>query len=67
MSKKKQDTYAVSAKLVLYIDLEIGAGSLEEAVSAARDLKVQDFVEIHGDFIDSECPQITGVYLRDVS
>lgn len=60
----KNKSYTVNAKLVdFWVDAEILAASLEDAVQKANALEVEDFVEIHGDWIDGHM-KIIGVIER---
>ena len=61
MNKDRQKDYTVQAKLDLVVSINISARSLEEALEKSKQLKVQDFVDILGDYIDGEM-EITGMY-----
>lgn len=61
MSKPKLETYYVEGRIGLCIGLDVSAKSLDEAHEKAKALKLNDFVEIHGDHNDSNFA-ITGVF-----
>ena len=60
MSKPRPQTFQVWADIKTTTTLPVQATSLEEALTKARELKTIDFIEIHGEHIDSEL-EITGV------
>lgn len=60
MATKKRN-YQITAKLELQVDIEVFAASLEEALAQSNDLKVSDFVEFKGDYIDGGM-RISAVY-----
>ncbi len=49
----KKKRYTANAKLMdFWVGIEILAESLEDAVRQAKELEVEDFVKIHGDWVD---------------
>lgn len=57
----KKQRYLVNAKFLdFWVDLEVLAESLDDATEQAKELTVEDFVTIHGDWIDGQM-QIIGV------
>jgi hypothetical protein len=61
MTKNKLKQFTVSAKLDLLVSVEVTARSLDEALEKSKSLKVQDFVDVDGDYLDGEM-EITGIY-----
>jgi len=61
MAKKNLDTFHVYATVVVDTSIEIKAETLEDALNKARDLKIDNFVDILGEHNDSGF-KITGVY-----
>lgn len=58
---KKNKTFMVYAKVRVDTGLPITAESMEDALEKARQLKIDSFVDIHGEHNDSEV-EITGVW-----
>jgi len=58
--KNKTEIYLVSARIVLETNVEVSAESLEDALQQSGSLKIDDFITINGDHIDSKT-EITGV------
>lgn len=48
----KQQSYDVTARLVLLVTIPIKAVSYEDAVTEAQELRETDFVTIKGEFLD---------------
>lgn len=61
---KKVYTYGVWAKTSHLTNIEIKADSLEDAVAKAKELKEEDFVEVHGEYVDGSF-EIRGVLRND--
>jgi len=58
-------TYSVSARIVLHVDLQVDAKDIQFALDKGRELKLDDFVKIKGEHIDSSGPDIIGVYSQE--
>ena len=58
-------TYSVSIKIVLQIDLQVEAQSIQLALDKGHDLKLEDFIKIKGSYIDGPAPEIIGVYSQE--
>jgi hypothetical protein len=54
------DTYDVHAQVWLDTSVPVSAGSLDEAVQRAKNMKIQDFVRIKGNHNDSKV-KVVGV------
>jgi hypothetical protein len=61
MAKGKRKTYTIMARLVLDVDVEVSAESLDEALAKSKDLDVHDFADIKGGYNDGSM-NITGVF-----
>ncbi len=61
MNKNRNNTFTILAKIVLETNIEVSASSMEEALEKSKSLKINDFIDIHGDHLDSEL-DINGVY-----
>lgn len=53
MSKKPLKQFEVNAQLAISATLTLPAESLEDALAKAKDLKIDDFVDVHGSHDDS--------------
>lgn len=53
-NKRSLKPYEVSAIIRVWSGVKVSAESFEDALSKARTFKVEDFVDVHGDVIDSE-------------
>lgn len=60
----KSKNFTVFGILKLTIGIPIKAKNLEEAVKETKELKVQDFVKILGDYMDGEV-KINGILYDD--
>lgn len=60
MPTKKQ-VFNIQAKITLETALPINADSLADAVEASKGLKLDDFIELHGENWDSGI-EITGAF-----
>jgi len=60
-NKDKLQTFYVSAKVLVDVNLPIKAMSLEDAITQSKELKETDFVNILGEYIDGSM-SIQGVY-----
>ncbi len=65
MAPKKLSTFNVEASLDLKIGIQIKAESLEDAIQQSKDLKVQDFVKILGDYNDGDLKRINWIGHND--
>lgn len=58
--------FTIGAKITeLYVDLEIRADSLEDALEKGKKLKIPEFIDFKGSWIDGEEIKITGVHEND--
>lgn len=61
MTKVNKRTFHVYAKVLIDTSIEISARSLDDALEQSKSLKVDDYIEVHGEHCDSDM-KITGVY-----
>jgi len=61
MNKKINKSFNVMADIKLSVVINIDAANLEDALTKARTLTPEDFVEVNGDLTDVE-RTITGVF-----
>jgi hypothetical protein len=66
MPKTSHKLFSVGACIKLWVAIDVGAHSLEDAVAKAKDLKVEDFVDIHGEYNDGSM-KIINVYDNNFS
>jgi hypothetical protein len=59
--KTKIKKFCVQAKIDVLVAIELSARTLDEALEKSKTLKVDDFLSVEGDHIDSEM-EITGIY-----
>ena len=60
MNNKIRKFY-VQAKIDVLVSVELSARTIDEALEKSKTLKVEDFITVDGDHIDSEM-EITGIY-----
>jgi len=56
--------YQIIARIIVDVDITISAKDLDEALKKARDMKVTDFVEIKGEYMDGAY-KLKGVWVND--
>jgi glutamate 5-kinase len=61
VSKKNRREFSVLAHLDVMTSVTVNADSLEDALAQARSLKLEDFADLAGDFIDGKGVAIKGV------
>ena len=64
MASKKQLRFFVEARVAVSVSVNISAKSLDEALEKAKQMKLEDFIEILGDHNDSNFA-LSGVFLSD--
>lgn len=57
----RKKTYNVTAKLLLEVNIQISANSLEDAVNESKTLRETDFVKILGDYNNGDM-KVNGVF-----
>lgn len=60
-TKPKKQTFYINARIVLDTELKVQANSLEEALAFSKDLKLEDFIDLHGENVNNDV-RITGVH-----
>lgn len=60
----KQKSYQAQAKIRVLASVTVTAKDLDEALSKAKELRDEDFVEVLGEHLDGEF-ELSGVYITD--
>jgi hypothetical protein len=55
-------TFTVTGRIHIDVGIEVPAKDLEEAFAKAKGLKLENFIEILGDHIDSSGPKIVSIW-----
>lgn len=64
MSKNKMKIYGVRAKCIQYVNVEIRAMNLDDALAKSKEMKECEFVQVNGEYWDGSF-RITGVLEND--
>jgi hypothetical protein len=65
MAKKNttsQKTYTVIGRVGVDVSIELTASSIEDAVTKAKELKLENFVSYVGEYQDNECVEIRSLW-----